>query len=73
MIEQSKKDRYKWFRSLSTADLTPYTCPGLDDIVKQGMELEAKGYKMRPELVHEDDKYFIIFERNGKEMSNEQN
>ena len=72
MIEQSKKDRYKWFRRLSTADLTPQPLGAeFDNLVKECLKLSDKGYKMRPELVHEDDKYFIIFERNEKELSND--
>lgn len=61
-INQHKK--HEWFNRLSTEDLTPYPYPtGFDELVEKGVELSAKGYKMRQELVREGDKYFIVFEK----------
>lgn len=50
------------FKRSDADDLTPYPCPGLDELVEKATELSAKGYKMRQELVQGGDRYFIIFE-----------
>ena len=56
------KQLYEIHNPLKSLQMTTHI--ELGELVNEGMELLAKGYKMRQELVYEDGKYFIVFERN---------